>query len=235
MNTVAPGPVRFNLMRSASNPNRRAKAAASGEERRASRAERPGPGRRAGKPNTRELIVRCARARFNAHGYNGTTMRQVAADAGVDVALVHYFFGTKDGLFSAAMALSVSPADAVAEVLAEGTDELGARLLRTVLRIWDDPESGDPLLALVRSAATHEEAAVLLRQFIEREALGRLARAVELPEPELRTSLVASQVIGLLFTRYVLRIGPLASAEPETLVAAIGPVLDHYLTGTLGE
>ena len=161
-------------------------------------------------------------------------MRQVAADAGVDVALVHYFFGTKDGLFSAAMALPVSPADAVAKVLAQGTDDLGRRLLRTVLGVWDDPESGGPLLALVRSAATHEEAAILLRQFLEQEALGQLAGALELPEPELRTSLVASQVVGLLFTRYVLRLGPLASADPETLVAAIGPALDHYLTGTLG-
>ena len=222
-------------MGSCSNRTVSAKGTVLAEERRARRSERPRSGRRAGKPDTRELIVRCAQARFNAHGYNGTTMRQVAADAGVDVALVHYFFGTKDRLFSAAMALPVSPADAVAKVLAEGTDDLGRRLLRTVLGVWDDPESGGPLLALVRSAATHEEAAVLLRQFLEQEALGQLARALELPEPELRTSLVASQVIGLIFTRYVLRIGPLASADSETLVAAIGPALDHYLTGDLAE
>ena len=205
--------------------------------RRPARGGREGrpSGRRPGKPNTRGLVLRCARARFVAQGYEGTTTRQVALDAGVDVALVHYFFGTKERLFAAAMEMPVTPADAVARALAEGTDELGSRLLRSVLGVWEDPESGGPLLALVRSAATHEEAAVLLREFIEREALGQLAGALDLTEPELRTSLVASQVIGLLFTRYVLRLGPLASADSETLVAAIGPVLDHFLTGTLGE
>ncbi len=184
-------------------------------------------------PNTRELVLQCARARFSAHGYDGTTVRQIAADAGVDVALVHYFFGTKDRLFSAAMALPVSPADVVAKVMEEGTDNLGTRLVRTVLGVWDDPESGGPLLALVRSAATHDEAAVLLREFIEREALGQLGRALDVEERELRTSLVASQVIGLLFTRYVLRLGPLASADREILAAAIGPTLDRYLSGSL--
>ena len=86
-------------------------------------------------------------------------------------------------------------------------------------------------MGLVRSAATNEQAATLLREFVEREVLVRLAGAIESPEPGLRAALTGSQVVGVVMARYVVRIGPIAAADREVLVAAIGPTLQRYLTG----
>jgi AcrR family transcriptional regulator len=189
-------------------------------------------GPRADAADTRGAVLEAARARFAAHGYDGTRLRDVAADADVDVALVSYFFGSKDGLFAAAMELPISPAQIVEELVAEGSDGLGERLLRTIIARLDEP-GGRPFVGLVRSAAGNDQAAELLRGFVEREMLGRLARAVDAPDPELRAGLAGSQVVGLIMARYVVRVHPIADADPETLAAAIGPTLQRYLTGEL--
>jgi AcrR family transcriptional regulator len=156
----------------------------------------------------------------------------VAADADVDVALVSYFFGSKDGLFAAAMELPINPAQLVEQLVAEGSDGLGERLARTILARLDAAD-GSPFVGLVRSAATNEKAAALLRGFVEREMLGRLVRAVDAPNPELRAALAGSQIVGLIMARYVVRVRPIAEADPETLATAIGPTLQRYLTGEL--
>ena len=176
-------------------------------------------------------VLDAARARFADHGYDGTKLRDVAADAGVDVALVSYFFGSKDGLFAAAMALSVNPAELVDQLMRDGVDGLGERLLRTFLALWDDRERGNPMVALVRSAATNEQAAALLRGFVERELLGRIAAAIDAPEPQLRAALAGTHLVGLIMARYVVRVEPIAGCDADTLVAAIGPTLQRYLTG----
>jgi AcrR family transcriptional regulator len=187
-------------------------------------------GPRADAADTRGAVLQAARARFAAHGYDGTRLRDVAADADVDVALVSYFFGSKDGLFAAAMALAVNPAQLVEELLRDGVDGLGERLLRTLLQLLDT-RAGSPFVALVRSAATNDKAAALLRGFVEQEVLGRLARALDAPDPELRAALAGSQVVGVVMARYVVRVRPIAEADVDTLVAAIGPTLERYLTG----
>lgn len=186
-------------------------------------------GPRAGRPDTRGAILAAARGRFVAHGYDRTTLREVAADAGVDVALVSYFFGSKDGLFAAATQLNVNPVEIVERVLDGGTEDLGERLARNFLALWDDPESG--LVGMLRAAATHEDAATMLRGFIEHAILGRVAQAIDSPDPQLRAALTGSQLIGLALARYIIRVEPIASADPERLVAAIGPTLQRYLTG----
>jgi AcrR family transcriptional regulator len=178
-------------------------------------------------------VLAAARARFALHGYDGTKLRDVAADAGVDVALLSYFFGSKDGLFTAAMEISVNPAELVEELLRHGVDGLGERLLRTFLQLWDDDAAHSPLVALVRSAATNEQAATLVRGFVEREMLGRIAAAIDAPHPELRAALAGSQMVGMIMARYVVRVEPIASCDPDTLVAAVGPTLQRYLTGDL--
>jgi AcrR family transcriptional regulator len=183
--------------------------------------------------DTRGAVLAAARARFAAHGYDGTRLRDVAADADVDVALVSYFFGSKDGLFSAAMTLPISPSQIVAELVADGTtDGLGERLARNIIDRLDGPD-GAAFVGLVRSAAGNDQAADLLRGFVEREVLGRLARAIDAPDPELRAALAGSQVVGMIMARYVVRVRPLAEADPETLVQALGPTLQRYLTGEL--
>ncbi len=188
-------------------------------------------GPRAGGADTRQAVLDAARARFAARGYEGTKLRDVAADAGVDVALVSYFFGSKDGLFAAAMSMAVNPAELMDELMGEGLDGIGERLVRRLLAIWDDPVSGTPMIALVRSAATNEQAAALLRGFVERELLGRIAAVIDAPDPELRAALAGSQIVGIAMARYVVGVEPLAHCEADRLVAAIGPTIQRYLTG----
>ena len=202
----------------------------------AAKAARPGRrrGPRVGRPDTRGAILDAARARFVERGYEGTTLRDVAADASVDVALVAYFFRNKDGLFAAAMTLPVNPAEIVAEVVAPGPDGLGARLVHRFLELWDDPSSGTALVGLVRSATTHEVAGAMVRGFVEREIVARLASAIEGPQAELRAALIGSQLVGLVMTRYVIGIQPVVDADAETLAAAVGPTLQRYLTGDIG-
>ncbi len=192
-------------------------------------------GRRAGSSDTREEILAAARARFSTHGYGGTTIRAVAADAGVDAALVHYFFATKDGLFAAALELPVNPAEIVGGALEGNLDGLGERLVRSGLEAWDDMRTRATLLAVVRSATSHDAAGGMLRSLVEHGVVARLAAALPGPDARLRAALVGSQMAGLVVTRYVVRVEPLASADRETLVAAIGPTLQSYLTGPLAD
>lgn len=195
--------------------------------------EEPGRrrGRRAGESATREQVLGAARERFARQGYDATTIRQVAADAEVDPALVHYHFGTKADLFAAAVEYPVNPADVVAELVAAGgTDDLGERLLRLFLRLWDE-RGGMPLLALLRSASDHEGAAAGLREFISREVVARIARAIDADRPELRATLCGTQIVGLAMVRYVVKVEPLASASHDDVVTWIAPTLQRYLTG----
>jgi AcrR family transcriptional regulator len=190
-------------------------------------------GRRPGPNQTRAAILDAARAAFAERGYDAVSVRSVARDAGVDAALVHRFHGTKEELFVAAMALPVSPSRIVEAVLAEGVDRVGERLVRTVLGLFDAPDRFAPVLALIRAAVSNERAATLLREFVAREVLGRLAAAASPDRPELRASLAGSQVIGLAMARAVVGVPPLATTDPETVVACVGPAIQRYLTGPL--
>ena len=190
-------------------------------------------GRRPGASDTRESILHAARERFARHGYDRTRIRDVAEDAGVDAALVHYFFKSKDGLFAAAMQLPFRPADVIAPVLAQGLDGLGERIVRRVLSVWDDPANRAALLALVQGASAHPGAADALREFVRREMVGRIAGVIEADRPKLRANLVASQIIGLIAARYVVQIPPLARLGADELAPLVGPTLQRYLEGDL--
>jgi AcrR family transcriptional regulator len=192
-------------------------------------------GRRPGNSGTREAILDAARRAFAERGYQQATIREVAGLAGVDPALVHHYFGTKQDLFVAAVEFPVNPFEAfVALVSEEGLETLGERLLGLFLSVWDQTEQHSPMLALIRSAVSEERAAAMLREFITEEILGRIARELGTPDARLRTNLVASQLIGLIMARYVIRIEPLASTPAPVLVAAIGPNLQRYITGDIG-
>jgi AcrR family transcriptional regulator len=187
-------------------------------------------GRRPGSSGTREAILAAARERFALHGYDRTRMRDVASDAGVDPALVHYFFKSKDGLFAAVMELPFRPSELIEPVLAEGVEGLGERLLRQVLTIWDHPGNRAALLATLQGATAHPEAARALREFLMREIIGRVAAVVGDP---LRANLVGSQIVGLLVARYVVGVQPLAGLEREEVVRLIAPTVQRYLDGDL--
>jgi AcrR family transcriptional regulator len=190
-------------------------------------------GRRPGPNRTRAAILAAARDAFAQRGYDAVSIRALAREAGVDPALVHRFFGSKEGVFVAAMELPVAPSELVGRLLAEGTDGLGERLVGTILALYDTPAALAPFRALLRAAVSNERAATLLREFLTREVLGRLAAAASPDAPDLRASLAASQVVGLAMARYVVRVPPLAGADRATIVACVGPTIQRYLTGPL--
>ncbi|MGY2085246.1 TetR/AcrR family transcriptional regulator [Blastococcus sp. SYSU DS0539] len=191
-------------------------------------------GRRPGKPDTRDAVLAAAREAFAERGFDGATIRQIAGAAGVDPALVHHYFGSKDKLFLAAVEAPANPAELLPEVLAGGRDNLGENLVRMLLRVWDGPMQ-PAALALVRSAVGNEWTAKLLREFLVSQVLRRVVGTLDLPPAEraARGALVASQLIGLVMARYVLKVEPLATASPESLVAAMGPTVQRYLTGEM--
>ncbi|HEX6262342.1 MAG TPA: TetR family transcriptional regulator [Actinomycetota bacterium] len=189
-------------------------------------------GRRPGESGTREAIVEAARRAFAEHGYEGATIRGIAARAGVDPALVYHFHGSKEELFAAAMRLPFQPSEVIPSLLEGEPDRLGERILRLFLKVSDQP-GGNPFVALMRSASTNEQAARMLREFLAREVIGRVATALGAPDAELRATFVGSQLAGLAMARYILRMEPLASADQDAVVAAVAPTLQRYLTGDL--
>jgi AcrR family transcriptional regulator len=192
-------------------------------------------GRRPGVSGTREAILDAARRAFAEHGYQHATIRGVADLAGVDPALVHHYFGTKQELFVAAMQLPVNPIEHLMAVLTDDPDQAGRRMVETFLSVWDHAATQSPLLALVRSAVGDEHAAAMLREFITEEVLGQIAHRLGSADARLRATLVGSQIIGLAMARYIVKVEPLASAPPAQVVAAVGPTLQRYLTGDLAD
>jgi AcrR family transcriptional regulator len=190
-------------------------------------------GRRPGASRTRDAILEAARREFGQRGYDRATIRGVARGAGVDPALVHYFFGTKAELFAAAMELPVNPAELAQTLLAGEPERIGERLIATFLSVWDHGDNRDVFIGLLRSAVTDEQAATLLREFAVRELFGRVAATLGTPDAELRANLVFSQIFGLAVARYILRIEPLASTPGELVAAAVGPTVQRYITGDL--
>lgn len=190
-------------------------------------------GRRRGDSGTREAIRAAAAEQFAAQGFQATTMRGVATAAGVDAALVHHFFGTKEKLFVAATEFPIDPSEVVAGLVAAGVDGLGERVVRTLLGVFDSLGDANPMIGLIRSAAAHPPAAQALREFLGRAVLDRVAAAVQTDRPQLRAALCASQVVGILVARHVIALPALVEADVDTLVAAYGPALQHYLTDDL--
>jgi len=184
-----------------------------------------GRGRRPGQPNTRDQILAAARHRFLTDGYQATSMRSIAADAGVDTALVSYYFGSKQGVFGAAMALTANPAQVLAAVLPGDLAGLPERVLRALLRTWDDEETGAPLRAMVAGIGENPAIARVLREVVEREIIGAVASRLSGRYREERAAAFGAALAGLIFGRYLLRIGPLVSMSVDDVVARMSPML----------
>jgi len=183
-------------------------------------------GRRPGQTQTRDDILAAARGQFAARGYGGATIRGIAADAGVNPALVHHFFGSKDQVFVAAMGLPFNPATLVDTILDGPRHEIAERMLRLFLGLWSEERTRQPFLALIRSVASSPEIAAQLRQFMETVVLARIAAALDIPV--LRLTAAAAHMMGLAMVRYILAAEPMASASDDEVVALVAPVLQRY-------
>jgi AcrR family transcriptional regulator len=190
-------------------------------------------GRRPGGPDTRGEISAAAGRLFAERGYDRTSMRAVAAEAGVDPALVTHYFGSKQRLFVSVVELPMDPGLIATQVVEGDPESAGERLARTVVSVLESGPGRERATSVVRAAASEPEAAALLREQITQQLFGPVVRLLASDEPELRANLCGSQLVGLVMARYVVGIEPLASLDPERVVRAIAPVLQHYLTGDL--
>jgi AcrR family transcriptional regulator len=186
-------------------------------------------GRRPGDSGTREAIAAAAARQFAENGYDRTSLRSVAAEAGVDPALVARFFGTKQGLFTTVVELPFDPARVVAMVLGGDRATIGERLARFVVGVLESPRGAATVTGIVRSAASEPEAARLVRERIGRDVLAPLAAGLGSDHPETRAALVGSQIVGLVMARHVVGLPALAALGPDQLGRVLGPTLQRYL------
>ncbi|MGX5183253.1 TetR/AcrR family transcriptional regulator [Streptomyces avermitilis] len=182
-------------------------------------------------PATRDRILEAAREVFSERGYEKTSVRGIAKAAGVDSALVHHYFGTKEQVFEAAIEVAFAPALNAPDAVADGPlDGVGERLTRFILGVWENPATRTPLLAIVRSAVNNDTAAAVFRRLIAAQLLRRIAGQLDFPDAELRAELAAAQLVGTAILRYVIKVEPLASADPEQIIARLAPVVQGHLT-----
>jgi AcrR family transcriptional regulator len=196
--------------------------------------QRSAKGRRPGNQDTRGEILTAARHAFAAKGFAGASIRGIAADAGVDAALVHHYFETKEQLFLATVDIPIALTDLLDHVTASGLDGLGDRLIRTILGVWDS-DLQPSLVAAIRTALTDPGLTRSISEFLTLEVISRILKTLDLPEAEAsrRAGLVASQVLGVIMGRYVLKLPPLVAQSSDDVARAIGPTLQHYLSDDL--
>jgi AcrR family transcriptional regulator len=195
------------------------------------RTRTPRTGRRPGASGSREAILEAARRLFAEHGYVGTSLRAIAAEAGVDAALIIHFFESKANLLGAAVKWPFDPEIEMARVSGHGRHHAGEALVRLVVQTWDREGDRNAIMTLLRAAAVEPAAAELMREFMQRDLFPPLMRRLKPSQPELRANLVASQLVGLGVARYVLRFEPLAVMSEDDVVSWVGPTVQRYLTG----
>lgn len=178
---------------------------------------------------TRGLILAAAADEFGARGYEAASLRAIARRAGVDPALIRHYFDDKADLFATTIEAPFRPDRVVPMILAGPQTEVGERLVRYVLTELASPAAQKRMALVLRAAIGHNPASRMFKEFLVREVFHRIAAAVRADDAEFRASLAASQIAGLMLTRYVLKLEPIASAPVEELVGRLGPVLQWHL------
>lgn len=182
-------------------------------------------GRRPGSPDTRAAVLDAARRAFVEHGYQGATLRRIAADADVDIKLIAHHFGSKKGLFAAAMTLPVNPGEVLDRALTGPVDQWATRLLTAAVRAWDDPATGQPLHRLLQTALVDAEQRPALTGFIERELVARIEERLEGPYARRRAAAAAAVLAGMIVSRYILAVAPIRDMSEGEVVATLRPLL----------
>jgi AcrR family transcriptional regulator len=194
----------------------------------------PRVGRRPGNQDTRGQIITAARHAFAAKGFAGASMRAIAAEAGVDAALIHHYFENKQQLFLATVALPLDMPQKLENIAVGDRDGMGERLVRTVLGVWDS-DLQPSLVAAVRTTLTDPALTKSVGEFLALEIIGHLLHRDDLPAEEAnrRAGLAASQILGLVMGRYVLQLPFLVGRRTEDLVIEVGPTVQRYLDGRI--
>lgn len=190
-----------------------------------------GRGRPRGRTDARARILSAAVAEFGEQGYEGATIRSIAARAGVDSALVHHYFGAKTDLFAEAAGMPLRPDVVVPVILRGPREEVGERIVRYLLEAFEDLDTRRRGIMLVRTAVGGKAGTPLVVSFLTRELLPRIARQLDAEDAELRVELVASQIVGMLVIRYVVGVEPLAGAPIDEVARRVGPTIQRYLFG----
>jgi AcrR family transcriptional regulator len=186
-------------------------------------------GRRPGAPETREHIVTVARRAFGARGYDATSLRSIAAEAEVDPGLLIHYFGTKEGVFRAALEITIRPDQLFAGLEDLGSREVAEHIVGRYLSMLDRAEARDVVMGLVRSAVSNEHAADMLRDLLIQGVLTSLTPLIAKPDAPLRASLIVAQLIGINMLRHVARAEQVVRATDEELVELVGPAIEQYL------
>jgi AcrR family transcriptional regulator len=194
-------------------------------------ASRRTPGRRPGGPDTRGEILLAARESFADKGFAATSIRAVARQAEVDAALVHHYFDSKEELFIEAMAIPVDPRLIAANIVGGPREETGRRIATAFLGVWESPDGQQRMKALFRSVVSSDEVARMMREGITQMIVQPVSQMLDVPDAQLRVSLVATQLVGVAVVRYLVGLEPVASVDVETLIERLAPVLQQYLTG----
>ena len=196
-------------------------------------AERKRPGRPPGTSDSRERILTSARNLFARNGIDKTSIRAVGADAGVDPALVHHYFGTKQQLFAAAIHIPIDPMEVLRPLRETPVEQIGYVLPSILLPLWDS-EAGKGFIATIRSLLAGSEVS-LLRSFLQEVITVEVGTRVDNPPGSglIRVQFVASQLVGVVMARYILELEPFKSLPVAKIAETIGPNLQRYLTGDL--
>jgi AcrR family transcriptional regulator len=194
-----------------------------------------GRGRRRGSPDTRARVLEVARRRFLADGYQAVTTRSIAEEAGVDVALIGYFFGSKRGLLGAALALEANPPDVLRDALRGDPATMPERVLRAMVGAWDHPASRGSLRAVVEAAIQEPDMGNLVREVVEREMISQLAGQLGGADAPQRAAAFGAQMAGIVFARYILELAPIATMPADELVRYLAPGLHAVLQPTADE
>jgi len=188
-------------------------------------------GRRPGNPDTRQVVLDAARATFAQSGFDGASIRRIATTAGVDPALVHHYFGTKEELFLASIEIPVDVPSLLGRIAAQGPDGIGPRLVAMMLSVWESPV-GAGLAGWLRTALSDPGRAAMIRELVVNRLAGPFAASLGIPpdEREIRAGLVMTQVIGVIVGRYLLLLDPVVSMSRAELVTSVGATVQRYLT-----
>jgi AcrR family transcriptional regulator len=171
---------------------------------------------------TKAAILSAARERFGAAGFQGATIRAIAADAGVDPAMVMRYYGSKDKLFAAAAEFDLRFPD----LSAIERKEVGRLMVRHFLERW---EGDEPLVVLLRSSATNAQAAQRMHEIFGAQLEPLVASLAPAEEVATRAGLIATQILGMAWCRFVLRLPPVIDMTKDEIVEWLGPTIQRYL------